>query len=329
MDKLNEALDGTFHLEYSKKRLYDKEYNDYRRRWAYVGSKYRVLEFPIHLDIETNNTCNLRCKFCMRRQLSFSTHEYLKFADWCKYINEGLKYKVFASIKPNYRGEPTMHPQLPMFFEWAKERGVRDILMNTNGKYRHDLIYEMGGFIDELAFSIDAFDSDVYDKVRPGGNYNSLLVNVSNALRLRRRYPNLRIRVAFVKQKANMHQVKDFIDHWKARRVDKIVVNNAYNPGQKGNYQGAVKWELNESWVCPQLFQRLVVGFDGEVLPCCGSYDNSLSLGNIKKSQLTLHDFWHSDKLNNLRRLHKEHKFMEIPTCKTCALSHRVVEERV
>ena len=48
------------------KDLRDKEYKDYRKKWQEIPENKTLTEFPIHLDIETTNICNLLCPMCPR-----------------------------------------------------------------------------------------------------------------------------------------------------------------------------------------------------------------------------------------------------------------------
>ena len=42
----------------------DARYLEYRRRWMENPKNFMVEDFPIHLDIEVTNRCNLKCTFC-------------------------------------------------------------------------------------------------------------------------------------------------------------------------------------------------------------------------------------------------------------------------
>lgn len=295
-------------------------------RWANVAAKRIVTDFPIQLTLEMNTTCNLSCKMCMRRQLNLKS-DYMRYGVWARLIGEGIEYKDFESIKPNYRNEPTLHPQLPKFLQYAHDVGVKEIIMNTNGKFQPFLVDRMAPYLTEIAFSLDATTKAIHKLVRPGGNLERIERNVMKFIEKRDVYRNLRVRVAFVIQDENEHQKDEFLERWKSKGADKIVINNCYNPQQKSVSRTHIKWRQKKSFVCPQIYQRLVVTALGEVLPCCGAYDESISLGNIfKEPEKKLYDFWHSQKMNNLRELHERGDFKDIPTCSRCALSYEVTE---
>ncbi len=320
MDSRAEEIDPTFNLAWERPREYPLKYTEHCRAWYLAGRDHKVPEFPLQLTIENTTTCNLSCQKCMRKQLKMPA-EYMEFRRWARLVREGVDNGM-QSLKPNYRNEPTMHPKIGMMLKYAREVGVWEIIMNTNGKFSPGLVDSMAPGLTEIAFSIDATTQEVYSKVRTGGNLERTHKNVRLFLQRRRVYPDLRVRVAFVVEEENIHQVQDFIRLWKAQGVDKIVVNPCYSPGQKGlGHTAGVRWGQRADFICPQLYQRLIVTATGTVLPCCGAYDESLSLGNIFEENKKIEDFWKSQKLDNLRKLHEAHQYKDIPTCARCALS--------
>ena len=325
MDRENGEVDNLFNLEWERPVRYPTSYYLHCSKWNNVAKKRIVTEFPIQLTIETNTTCNLHCKMCMRRQLHLRA-EYLKYSQFTKYLNEAIQYKDFESIKPNYRNEPTMHPELAKMFNYARQVGVKEIIMNTNGKFRPEVVSKLAPYVTEVAFSLDATTNEVHNRVRPGGDLKAIERNVLRFIEKRNTYRNLRVRVAFVVQKENMHQRDDFVRKWKNYNVDKIVVNQCFNPQQKGENRATIKWRQKKKFVCPQLYQRLVITTTGEVLPCCGAYDESISLGNIIREKKSIYEYWRGEKMNNLRNLHENGSFKDIPTCSRCALSYEVVK---
>ena len=54
-----------------------------------------------------------------------------------------------SSIKLNYRGEPSLHPEIVSFVSQAADHGFPDIMMNTNGnggaRTRPELFAELVG----------------------------------------------------------------------------------------------------------------------------------------------------------------------------------------
>ena len=125
-------LDGNFQ-QHNTHGILDttRVYRKYREKWNTYPVKRKVATFPIHLDIELNTTCNLKCVMCFQ---SFDPPEaQLMDLEMVKQIIlEGAKYDL-CSIKLNYRGEPLLYPHLIEVIKFAKQMGVIEVMFNTNG----------------------------------------------------------------------------------------------------------------------------------------------------------------------------------------------------
>ena len=325
MDKTEMSISNLFNLAWERNRSYSEAYLTHCKRWVQIAKNWTVTDFPMHLDIEIGSQCNLKCPMCMRNQLKMPNIQ-MTTRDWLDIIGEACSYKDLYAIKPNYRNEPTLNKDLPDMLQLGIHYGIKEIIMNTNGNFNHHLIPKIAKNLTEIAFSVDAFTEETYNKVRPGGNFNKVKENIRRFI-LARDHINqaLRVRVAFVIQEANQHEAGDFLDFWKGQGVDKIVINECYDPGSKGNYDGIrTHWTQQEDFVCPQIFQRLVICSNGNVLPCCGSYDESLMLGNVfQEPRNSLYDIWHGPTMTYLRALHTTGRFKDNPTCRKCALTFK------
>lgn len=134
---------------------FGQDYFIYRKRWQEYPQKKIIADFPLHLDIETTNNCNLRCPMCGRNWME----EKIGYLDWelfKKIIDEGIKYHL-PSIKLNYRREPLLHPDLSKMVKYAKEKGILEVQSNTNGLLLNDQkaeeLIEAG--LDRIIFSFD------------------------------------------------------------------------------------------------------------------------------------------------------------------------------
>lgn len=322
MDKATEKALGTFfNIAWERPREKTLDYNANCAKWLRVAKEHIVTDFPMHLDIEVCSSCNLKCPMCMRKQLSLPNEE-MNFRLFVKIMDEASQYPDFEAVKPNFRNEPTLARKLPEMLQYLHQmKQVKEVIMNTNGNYALSLNDKIAPYLSEIAFSIDAVNYDTYKQVRPGGNLDRVELNVRRMVHLRdRTLQDLRVRVAFVVQEENMDEADEFLEKWKRINVDKVAVSECYNPQGKGEDRARVEWVQRESYCCPQLYQRLVILYNGTVVPCCGAYDESLSLGNIFKGD-SLYDIWHGEKLENLRAMHEAGQYKDIPTCAKCALT--------
>jgi len=70
-------------------------------------------------------------------------------------------------------------------------------------------------------------------------------------------------------------------------------------------------------WACSKLWQRIVVGYDGNILPCNFDLNGKYPLGNI--SNTTIAEAWHGKGLTQLRTHHKEGISHKPSVCAECA----------
>ena len=70
-----------------------------------------------------------------------------------------------------------------------------------------------------------------------------------------------------------------------------------------------------ERKVCSDLWQRMTIRANGDVMACC-NLAYKLKVGNIKEK--SIHDIWHGREMNRLRELHLQGRYNEIPLCRSC-----------
>ncbi len=102
-----------------------------KRQQVENGLRLRPLKYPLadtpHLTIETNRTCNLRCRLCYNLE-----RDYVKtLGEVKKEIVLGLQKRKIGAITL-LGGEPTLHPHLPEIVSFVKSRRLFCQLL-TNG----------------------------------------------------------------------------------------------------------------------------------------------------------------------------------------------------
>lgn len=285
------------------------EYKAYREKWNEYPERGIVNDFPLHIDIESTNACNLRCTMCPR---NFMTEKigYIEWDLFQKIIDEGARHRL-PSIKLNYRGEPLLHPQLTEMVFYAKKKGIIEVQFNTNGLTLNEKKIEelIDSGLDRIIFSIDGATKKTYEMIRTGSNYERVANNVKTLVKMRNKKGSKRplVRVQMVKMKENDHELQDFLRMW-IPIANRVAVNTKWEPT---GIQGEV-----EHFPCPQIWQRLMVCWDGEARMCCGDWQGEIVLGDVKES--SIYELWHGEKLNKIRALHSEGRFNEMPVCLKC-----------
>jgi wyosine [tRNA(Phe)-imidazoG37] synthetase (radical SAM superfamily) len=300
----------------------------YRFQWNYLPKFHMVSKFPTHVDIETTNKCNLRCVMCPH---GFPTQEFKKSLGSMSFdlirqvIAEGSK-KGMASIKLNWRGEPLLWKEhLAQTIRYAKERGIIEVIVNTNGLLLDDGLSReiiMAG-LDQIIFSLDGNSAETYEGIRRGGNFNKLVKNIEKFLELRNSFGASKplVRVQMVKMNSNIHEVEPFINRW-SPLVDLITFQDYTNRGEDTERLHSERdvFERVGRRACPQIWQRIIVTWDGKVVMCCRDWESKNVLGELDYSAgRDLEYFWRGKRLSNIRRLHLKGGLDDISACSKCS----------
>ena len=292
----------------------DQRFNEYRKRWNEWPKSFYVGEYPIFIDIEVTSACNLKCDFCATTfrgktiKKGFISFEIIK-----KIIDEGADNDLFG-VKFNIRGEPLLHPQIHEFVKYAKQKNLIDVYFNTNaillGEDVAKKLIDSG--LDRLSISFEGYTKSVYEKYRIGANYEKVLSNIENIQSLKRKlgveHPKVRI------QTVMLPELEETFDEYKkfwAERVDEVGFLDYKEMKIK-------KRNIKYPWACPQIWQRMAIWWNGTILPCNHDDDGLLVLGNVRTS--TIKEVWNSNKLNNIREMHKKGNAHEIQACDGCYL---------
>lgn len=300
-------------------------FSGYRKRLDEAAAFNLELDYPVHIDFETIFGCNIRCIMCTHshRDLFPSRKRFLEFDLFKKVIDEGMQ-KGLSSIGIDQEGDPLLVDNLTDFIEYAKGKGILDIIMNTNAlaldKEKTERLLHSG--LTRIHFSLDAVTEETYDSIRRGSNFKKVMENILYFLK-RKDELKLEIpitRVSFVRMKTNEGELERFVEFWNPR-VDAIAVQeyNAPFPEQadlSGLYAG--KRIGNRDFKCTQPWFRMVILTDGTVLPCCLlGMSLKMAVGNAYDE--SIYDLWNSENMKCLRKLHREGRYYEHEICKKCA----------
>jgi len=328
---------GEYEFDSSWRDSLSDEYFSYREAFAKqleqkpVGSG--VGRTPVSLEVETTYHCNLQCPFCARGVAP--GYKELKHMDqrvWKKLV-EDIKGGDTKALMMDHEGESLLNPRLCSMISEAREAGVVDVWLHTNGNLLseqrgRDLI-ESG--LTRLNVSIDATTEETYSKVRPGGTLEKVESNLREFLNLRNKMNrrDIRVRVSFVYHDRNAHEREAFIQRWKddvnVVAIQSMIDLDCFNDPARFLSDRALTESQKEylrSFTCEQIWTVPILDTDGNLIACGmpvrQETADDLIIGNIMDSSLA--ELWNSDKLDRLRKKHKNH-VLDNPTCKACAVS--------
>jgi radical SAM protein with 4Fe4S-binding SPASM domain len=314
----------TYHeIVYSTKWEENKsdKYWQYRKEWVEYPKNKKVPEFPLHIDIETTNVCNLKCPMCPRTILlakhEFSSQGYMSQEEYKSIIDQAVENGAY-SIKLNYLGEPLLHKEVVWQVEYAKKAGIIDVMMNSNGDL---LTKELGeellkAGLDKLFISFDSISPDIYEVQRKGTTLGKVVDNLYQFLKLRNEsYPDTHVRVSMVMYKTDewIAQFEGLKAMWK-NLVDAV----GYGFYVERDYDQVETYPKVDGFYCEQLFQRMFLKYNGNATVCCVDDQDEYVVGNWKSEKLK--DIWNSPAYKNIRKKHLSGDYMDINMCSKCYL---------
>lgn len=289
-------------------------FREYRRKWREYPESFYVADFPLFLDIDITDICNLRCPFCLRTSNpELIQNKIMSFDTFKKIIDEASKKGVYG-IKLNIIGEPLIHPHIHKFIEYAKKKEILDIYFNTNGKLLNKKIakelIDIG--LNRISISFEGYTKEVYERYRVGSDFDTVVNNIKEIQALKNKlsvsHPKIRIQTVLLPELKK--DMDNYVSFWKDI-VDEVGFLD---------YQPRVDKRdvLISDWSCSQLWQRMGVLVDGTIIPCNHDERKIMELGNIDTT--SIQDAWHSNKIDYMRMLHKKNKSHIVKSCRNCYL---------
>lgn len=312
-----ESVERELSYEKKKSQGWEEDYKLYRHHWnSYPENRY-VAEYPLNVDIELTTLCNLKCPMCFTTSedyKKFRTPKFMEFKLFKKVIDE-IAGKVPA-IRFASSGEQTLHPEFLSFLEYAKKAGIAEISLVTNGsRLDKDFIESLIGKLDWLVVSLDGMHEE-YERIR----YPMKFTQIVESLQL----------LKTIKQEKNVNKpVVQIQSLWESIKDNYEEYYSYFSPLVDAvrfepliDYSKADKLVYEDDFCCPLLYQRIEVGFDGKVHPCCANNGTRMVVGDA--SNESIYEVWHGEKLSALRKTHEENKFFKVPTCKDCFLTRKL-----
>jgi len=295
---------------------------------AFINSpkhKAKNLIFPIMVDIELTNHCNLNCFFCgqivMKREKGFMSKDiFTKIIDECKEHNTPIRLIRW--------GEPFLHKNIMDYCSYIKKNDLI-VHITTNGLLLNEsnIQFMVDQEIDSIKFSFQGATKEQYQEMRNTNKYDILKKNIHDLVNIRGSNDKPYIHISSTMTNETNEEIEEFIDYWKhivdsvgvgKTNLSLIQINEISSPKIKKTVEllkskESVKKEYRP---CGEVYRKLSVDWDGKISCCCSDYDNHLTVGDINES--TLKDAWKCDKLKAFRVIldHQMHKCLT--RCSMC-----------
>jgi sulfatase maturation enzyme AslB (radical SAM superfamily) len=283
------------------------------RRILLAAGRDRAPVLPEIVQIESTNICNAKCTFCPRdemhrRQGVMSFDLFRKIVDECADLG-------ISHVRVHNYGEPFIDKRLVEKVRYAKEKGIREVGMISNGSLITEDVargmIEAG--LDAINISVDASGREVFERTRVGLKYDKVIANIERLVRIRtelgKRRPKLIL--SFVRQN-NSADEQAFIEHWKGI-ADKIHITDLHN------WAGTLNDRSDVDYPCYRPWLTFTVLWDGRVSLCCADFDGRNVLGDLNTS--SIQQIWNAEPYRDVRRQHLVSGGPDI--CRSCDLPRK------
>lgn len=270
---------------------------------------------PLSVDIETASICDLACPHCSREYI-ITPDKIMSFELYKKIIEECVNRKV-PSIKLNWRGEPLLNSKISEFIKYAKEKGILEVSINTNAvtltEEKSEKLIRSG--LDVIIFSFDGGTKKTYEKLRPGrfhqNNFDKVYENIKNFSKVKSKlgakFPITKIQMILTKDSRDETEnffklfndiiddvtvtqynerggsIKDLTDDQQSKLTKYLKENNLDNSTPyMVNFEGEI-FISRKRKACEQIFQRLMLTYNGRAGMCCHDWGAQHGVGFINK----------------------------------------------
>jgi radical SAM protein with 4Fe4S-binding SPASM domain len=276
-----------------------------RIAWYIAPKNAIVTDYPLHVDVESANTCNMNCPMCYRDQM---THiGQMEVALFKKIVDQCAANDLY-SMRLSWRGETLSHPRIKEMIAYASSR-IPNVSFLTNAFYIDDAFIE--NFIEsKLAYVAASFDGigDVYEAVRHPAKFEESRARIAR-LKARREAvgvnrPQIRLSTVWPAVQENPEAYR--------QAMSPVSDYMAYNPYI--NFKGELR--LKKDFICQYPWERIVIAFDGQTQCCTGWNAGKIILGNVQEK--TVRDMWHGQRMQDIRAAHQAGQRLSIDSCADC-----------
>ncbi len=272
-----------------------------------------ISAWPYRYKIDPTNHCNLHCPLCPTGlKHSFRKKGMMPLAEFRKIIDQISPHALLLDLFG--WGEPMLHPDIFHMIRCATDQGLFVRMSSTLDQVTHQQLEQLvDSGLDALIVAMDGSDATTHGKFRAGGDLSQVISAVETMVAIKQKQggtgPHITIRMLINRHNEDqIHEVKKIAadlgvdaftvghiainthddrqaEHWLPRQSPIM----AY--GQFRKNQGS----------CSDLWESLVINYDGAVSPCCWQYHEKTDIGNCFTAPVE--EIWNSPEMVAARRL--------------------------
>jgi len=201
-------------------------------------------------------------------------------------------------IVPFFRGESMLHPFFSLLIN--KLKGYHEVQLATNGDYltpqNKQAIFNACTFI---SVSLHTYTLPSQTRL-PTFFYDALGHNVETQVSI--------VDTLLTNKTKRKHFIQEWKQHVDRVRIYKIHSNNGF---------GSMNNKAKPTSACDKPFREMIVYWNGRVGLCNHDWNNQTLLGDLNVQ--TVEQVWRSELYKEVRKLHRNGKRGEVPSCQDCS----------
>lgn len=289
------------------------------------------LETPFSVEIDVSSFCNFRCNFCFHKDRTEIRKAGVKFGMmemelFRKIVNDlGDFPEKIKKIRLFEFGEPLLNRHLPEMIRHIWQREVAEYVeITTNGtlltKELNVRLIESG--LSRINISVNALTAKKYKEVANCAVDMRRFVSTLKHLYQHKKDCHIYIKLADDGSLTSREEEKfyatfgDLCDEIFVEKLSPIWRDTEIN-SELSNAIGPYGQRLEYKLVCPLIFTRMVINYDGVVVACCVDWKRRYVLGNAATD--SVYDIWNGERLEALQMVHLKGERESVPLCQGCS----------
>jgi radical SAM protein with 4Fe4S-binding SPASM domain len=282
-------------------------------------------DFPLVDQVELTNICPMTCVMCPTGTGAMTRPKgRMSEAIFTRLVDEIVRHDVQRTHKKpltlHNLGESLLHPDLPRFIAYARERGLETEVAGNPGHLTPELYAALcDAGLTRLVLDVDGLDQETLESIRgKGARGDRAFIHLEHVLEMRAREParGPSLVVQMIRQQRNASQCDTFLEVYRRGLARTDVYVKALDANTRPADDLVQIGGRTQQTLCRAPYKSVVVLWDGTVVPCCHDENGALSLGSLETSDLET--IWTGHALSELRARMRTGALSGTP-CGTCA----------
>lgn len=207
--------------------------NEQRANAEEIEGKERLSAMPVRVTLNTNNNCNIHCRFCgfsSKKDAVIGSGRIKMEADVLEKAADEL-FPTAWEVLPTTYGEPLLYDRLTELVDFVRKNHCRTSLYTNGTLLDRNILSLLMPYISDLKVSFDAATKSTYETLRSGARFEKVIegIRLFDSLRNNYRYtkpPTLTIQYTLMR--SNIEELPAAVELAADLGADRIAASHIY-----------------------------------------------------------------------------------------------------